>query len=244
MYCTTRLAQLVLVLALLLGSGPAAADWLVTLEGDEIETRGPWEIKEKLVVFTLPNGSLSSMRLADIDVDASEQRTMTVRYTNRRAEPSYTPKQAVLVITDDDVGHVQTEGIGTSIDRRKQAGGDPGLPQEQGDGGLAVATWDQIFDESIDGVVVSGRVENRAPATHTDITLQLMLYNGDGTLAGRAPATLAKTSLKAGEESSFRASFPGVTSFDRPDFRLQGIDTLPKAVEAKDEAEAEEEDTD
>jgi len=44
-----RLTALVLALAL---PAAARADWLVTTEGGRVETRGPWEVKGKLVVFT------------------------------------------------------------------------------------------------------------------------------------------------------------------------------------------------
>ena len=57
---------LALALAGALFVAPASADWLVTLDGDRIETQGPWSIQGKLVVFTSPGGGLSSLRLADI----------------------------------------------------------------------------------------------------------------------------------------------------------------------------------
>ena len=49
-----------------LAAMPAAGDWLVTNEGKQIETRGPWEVKGRQVIFTLPNGQLSALRVDDI----------------------------------------------------------------------------------------------------------------------------------------------------------------------------------
>jgi hypothetical protein len=54
---------------------PAAADWLVTQLGDRIETRGAWRVEKKSVIFTLPNGTLSSLRVSDVDLAASEKAT-------------------------------------------------------------------------------------------------------------------------------------------------------------------------
>ncbi len=60
-----RYPRLVLAAALALPClvvGPAAADWIVTTDGERIETRGPWEVKGRLVVMTLADGELASMR--------------------------------------------------------------------------------------------------------------------------------------------------------------------------------------
>src|SRR5688572_4712455 len=71
-----RLGTLGLVFAAFLGASlPGAADWLVTREGGRVETKGTWTVKGKLVVFHTADGKLSSMRLADVDLDASRRAT-------------------------------------------------------------------------------------------------------------------------------------------------------------------------
>ncbi len=52
----------------------AGADVLVTRDGHQIETEGPWEIRGRQVVFTV-EGRLSSIRLAELDREASEEAT-------------------------------------------------------------------------------------------------------------------------------------------------------------------------
>ena len=57
-----------------LASG-AAADWLVASDGSRIETKGPFKVEGKLVIFTLPNGTLGSLPLSEVDLEASRSLT-------------------------------------------------------------------------------------------------------------------------------------------------------------------------
>src|SRR5258708_3984073 len=58
-------------LALILGPAPLHADWIVTRQGDRFEIQGTWQLKGKLLVFTLPNGTLSSLPAAPPDAQGT-----------------------------------------------------------------------------------------------------------------------------------------------------------------------------
>ncbi len=74
------------LLFLVLLAPAVAADWLVTQEGARVETKGPWKVKGRTVVFTSSKGRLSSMRLAEVDLDASAAATEeAVRSAHARA---------------------------------------------------------------------------------------------------------------------------------------------------------------
>jgi hypothetical protein len=73
-------ASVLAVVALAAAAAPAAADWLVLADGGRVETAGPWEVRGGLVVFTLANGTLSSVRASEVDLPASEA-------ANRPPEP-------------------------------------------------------------------------------------------------------------------------------------------------------------
>lgn len=247
-----RLFRIGLVLGLLISLPglPAAADWLVTQDGDRVETRGPWEIRGKLVVFTLPNGTLSSMRLTDVDLDASQQLTSAKDLPSAPVATTSERREAVIVITDSDVAHVGPEAAST-VAERQEAGSQARAEQaaEAFGEGLTVAAWNQEYDDAIDGVVLTGSIENRSSNLHSEITLQVMLYNTDGSLAGRAAATVDNILLRAGESSSFRAAFAGIVGFDRPEFRVNSNALNPRQEGAEGEAaesneEAEEVDND
>lgn len=81
------------------------ADWLVTQEGKQVQTKGPWEVRRNMVVFTLPNGTLSSMRLSEVDLEKSKELTLRAAQpkVEEEAEPEAT-KPSVLVLTNRDVG--------------------------------------------------------------------------------------------------------------------------------------------
>ena len=61
-----------LFLLLLLPSA-VAADWLAFKDGTTTETKGPWKIQGRRVVFTSMSGTLTAARLDEIDLPASEQ---------------------------------------------------------------------------------------------------------------------------------------------------------------------------
>ncbi|RMH15898.1 MAG: hypothetical protein D6696_19500, partial [Acidobacteria bacterium] len=73
-----RAPALALILAAAL-AGPTAADYLVTRGGERIETRGPWTVKGRMVIFTDARGTLSSLRLEEVDLAASEEATRAAR---------------------------------------------------------------------------------------------------------------------------------------------------------------------
>lgn len=74
------------LLFLVLLAPAVAADWLVTQEGARVETKGPWKVKGRIVVFTSSKGRLSSMRLAEVDLAASAAATEeAVRSAHARA---------------------------------------------------------------------------------------------------------------------------------------------------------------
>jgi len=98
------------VLALGLSGAVARADWLVTRGGLRIETQGPWQVRKGQVIFTDAKGTLSSGRLADFDLPASQAATAASQQPP--AAPAKAPAAPVerrppaLVVTDADVRHV------------------------------------------------------------------------------------------------------------------------------------------
>ncbi len=66
---------------------PAAADWLVTLEGRLIETRGPWTVDGRTLTYTDLEGVEHALDLDDVDLEGSEETTAL-----RTGKP-YVPRQ-------------------------------------------------------------------------------------------------------------------------------------------------------
>lgn len=131
------------------GGAAASADELVTRDGQVIQTQGPWEVRGKLLVFKLADGTLASLRLDEADLEASERRVAEKARRARQAreeamKPPPEPKAAVVVLTDRDVAHAPPdlgegiEGEGGVADDGEAifaaAGGPAGGTRDQGPG--------------------------------------------------------------------------------------------------------------
>ncbi len=190
------------VLATLLGTSGAAADWLVTKEGARIETRGVWTVKGKLVVFTTAEGKLASLRVAEVDLDASRNATEEAVAASAQAEVEPEPeteperRKSVRVITDKDV-------------RQGPAVSEPGLE---------VAGWKQEAAPEDRHIVIAGLLTNPSSSKMTDLALKVMLFDGAGNLIATSQAAFGGEELPAGETVSFRADFPGFFTFDSLQF--------------------------
>ncbi len=114
-------------LACVMGAAAAQADWLVTRAGERIETEGGWQVKGRMVVFTQLGGTLSSIRLSEVDLDASREATAgAAEAAARPSEPApapAAPRKATRVITTDDVGAGTpgAEGTDLLVERLRQA---------------------------------------------------------------------------------------------------------------------------
>ena len=203
----------------------AHADWLVTGDGTRIQTEGPWSVQGKLVVFELPNGTLSSLRLSQVDLEASERATAEAAAAQREAtEPATRPQKAVFVLTDKDVAHVGRgaadtpagDSEGAAEETREEAA----APREA----VAVVSWEQLAGE--EGVVISGTARNTGDAVAADLRLTVVLSDPEGQVATK-DAELSATALPPRQSISFRADFPGVFAFQevRFDFQYQPLNT-------------------
>ena len=201
---------------------PTSADWLVTNDRVEIETRGAWTTAGDFVTFTLPNGTFSSMRLADLDLDVS--RALTEEMANPRSEtpaPASKPK-AVIVITDADMPS-RPIGPDPSIDASAEASSSeasvptPATSRVE----LEIVDWEQQIDASNATLEIIGTMVNPRANPATRITLDVLLYDEEGSLLSTEPALIDNAYLAPGSSSGFKASFTDVLHFDRAEFQLQ-----------------------
>ena len=213
---------LILLTASLLSFGSAAsADWLVTRDGAAVETRGAWEVRGEMVVFTSPSGVFSSLPLSEVNLSASEAHTQEM--VNAAAGTSETEepvrRQAVMVLTDADVRHVDVETpTGESAEELAEAV--PATPSETGSS-LAVTAWEEDYNVDENTVEITGSLRNSGRNPATSINLSVVLYSDSGTLLGKKEARLAKAALSPGESTSFVASFTAGMTFSDAQFDIQ-----------------------
>lgn len=216
--------------ALLAAAPPTAADVLVTRNGERLETRGPWEVKGRLVVFTTADGQLASLRAAEVDLEAS-------REANRAAEETPAAGDA------EDPGEErqpQRRSSGrriTNADIGPGQGPPPAAAPEGGEGeegGEEVAERGQVRRElAVLGIersfapeghaVVRGTVRNTAAEPAAGISLTIHLHNVDGGVSGTAEADLGARALQSGAETTFVAEFPDV-------FAYESLRLIPRAT--------------
>jgi hypothetical protein len=208
-------AKTALALAAILAAGPALpakADWLVTREGARVETKGAWTVKGKLVVFHTAAGKLSSLRVAEVDLDASRRVTeeAVAAQAQAAAEPDKPAerKKPVRVITDKDFTQAAPAPAA-------QPDGEPAAPAPgpASGPGVIVETWNQARHPEQDHVLINGTLQNSSSSMAADVKLKVMIFNENGALLASSEAALTAGALPPGEKTTFKAEFPGYFSF-------------------------------
>ncbi len=196
---------------------PAAADWLVGQDGKRVETRGAWTLRPPVVVFTSPGGTLSSLRLADVDLEASARATAEAKSPTAPVKPGLEPakRQPVLVLTTDDVGR----GPEPAEDAEQESDGeDPArrsVPDKAEEAPpVEVIAWRKVESSGVDGLEILGTLRNDSPSIVTGAGVQVSLFDHEGELIARRDAFLDSVSVAARSTTGFRALFPGVVSFE------------------------------
>lgn len=233
---------------------PAAlADWLVTNKGERIQTEGSWRVKGNTVVFTLPNGTLSSLRTSEIDLDASAVATRQAAAASEQAaadaeEKTEEPKP-VLVLTNKDISRAAPPRLPTSDDAESTtaqplaAGGaapaatDEGAPPAQG-GSVQVVSWQVV--EGQQGIEVLGTLRNGGGNLEQDVRLRVTATNQNNQVLGESDAFLRINTLGPSQSTSFRALFPNLVSLPTdPSFQVSSRSMVVTGENAEPEADTE-----
>lgn len=99
-----------LVMCWLLLPGAARSDWLVFKDGKTTETKGPWKIKGRQVVFSSKLGVLQAVALAEVDVTASQELSKNattdhgIQEVRTNPQPAYDHLRAVGQTTEEHDG--------------------------------------------------------------------------------------------------------------------------------------------
>lgn len=229
---TPPLAVRLVLPALLLAAAPAAADWLVTVEGARVETRGAWTVARQQVVFTAANGTLSTLRLGEVDLAASREATAAAVARATPAEPAARPEKPrpVAVITDRDIPRGRPPA--PSPTAAEAAGEEPAAE--------AVARTTRCLEvtfwrtrEADDAIVLHGTLRNEGPHVATDLVLEVEVE--DAARPGqwlKATAFLDDTTLAPGLTTTFRAVFPRSAEPQEPRFEVRCVDVAVRPAEA------------
>ncbi len=241
--------QNAILAALLLAASPSFADWLVTQSGGRVETKGTWQVKGRLVVFTQADGALASLRLADVDLPASEQATAEakeakVQQADASAAPE-PPRKKLAVLTDDTLvrtrkppapaadeaaGDKDKKDTGDKTDRKDQ----PAKPV----GPVSVASWKRGDSAGGKGIEIQGVLQNNSDKIAGNAGVEVQLFNEAGERVGTALGILNLPSIQPKGTTEFRAIFPGVFAFAQVKFETRGValDLSPRDRKPEDES--------
>lgn len=223
----------VAVAAFLVGiAGPAAADWLVTRDGGRVETRGPWTVKGKLVVFTRAEGQLASLRITDVDWAASERATAQALEAAQKPPEAQSaapepPKESRWVLTDANFQRAAPPPPAP------ETGKEPAAEETDAVGRPRVAVvlegWER--KDRPDGLEIAGTLRNPGTEIAAEIGVTVRLYDETGALVATGEGRIGTPALGPGEAAAFRAAFPGVFTYAEARFDVRGYGLRIKAVE-------------
>lgn len=225
---------------------PAAADWLVTSEGARVETHGPWQVKGKLIVFTGADGTLSSLRLSQVDLEASKHATEDKQKMVEEDISVRTPerKKPVRSITDKDVSH---GGKADAANPSDSAPGAPGAKPVDGKAGkadaapaaaaprtsaLTVGPWQKLDRREKDGIELFGELKNGGGDIAAQVGLTVSLFDETGKQLATTEAILTGSAIEPRSSTNFRAIFPGVFSFASAKFEPRSAQLQMQTAEA------------
>jgi hypothetical protein len=222
-----------LALALLGCAAPAAvrADWIVTREGERFEIQGASRLKGKLVVFTLPNGTLSSIRADRVDVEASKRATEQAKKAAAAppaaAGEAKPKRKSLIVLTDKDfkkplpAGSSDAAGVEAKASKGKDG---KDSPAKDVPSSIEVVTWERVpaSQSKADGLEITGTLHNISSVYLTEVLVIADLFDDTGALIGRFPATVDTQVLPPTESTKFHLVANGVFAFASIRWETQG----------------------
>lgn len=208
-----RIAVLALAVLVLASTATrSAGDWIVTRDGTRIETRGPWRLEGRRVVFEDVAGTLSALRREDVDIEASHasSRDRSVDVETSMAVPVTEAGSSVLVLTDADVPRGTLAGPEAGPVAEGSAPSGEAEPAGRSELLVRILSWDLRDAPEIDGVEIVGVLENTSSPLVGDVAIAARIFAADGTPLGESSAVLESDVLVRGEVSRFRVLFEDV----------------------------------
>ncbi|MEE8524694.1 MAG: FxLYD domain-containing protein [Thermoanaerobaculia bacterium] len=201
----------------------AAADWLVTGDGARVETRGPWEVKGRQVVFRLPNGTLSSLRLAEVDLEASASATAEAQKPPPEPEPPEPENRPppILVVTNEDIRSGAAPAPAAGAGGESGAGGAasesaaPGRPaaassDDGRDVEIQLLTWKAQLSDTVGGLEIVGTLRNVGTDPAAKVEVGVTIPDENGETLFETTAFVRSAGLAPGRHTNFRALLPNI----------------------------------
>ncbi|HVS12367.1 MAG TPA: hypothetical protein VMV46_00450 [Thermoanaerobaculia bacterium] len=206
-------------------SGSIVTGWIVTADGERIETRGPWRVEGSRVLYVAQNGVLVSLRVEQVDLEASRALEAEVEAAAaagpqpppRPAEPARPPR---LVLTEKELPPIT--GAGSSAPAGSEPGADDSRPAEAqpaeraagGSDELTIVDWRNVAASGAP-IQIYGTLRNDARGRRSGLTVTVKVFDEGGNELASQPALLQDATLEAGRSTSFRIFFPEIERYER-----------------------------
>ncbi len=197
---------ILLTLVFVFASGTAASgEWLVLQDGQLVETKGPWEVKEGRVTFTAMNGTFSALRAALVDLEASAQRSVVKA---QPLPPSPAQRAPGLVVRQGDISVLEPKPLISE--------GSAPAPK----GTLGVTEWSEVVVRN--GSKLKGVLHNGSDSVYLSLQLEATLVADNGDALDRQTASLEKNWADPGTSLHFEVAFPDVYAYADASFEVKG----------------------
>jgi hypothetical protein len=190
--------------------------WLITRQGDRIATAGAWRQQGKMVVFSRPDGSLASLRLSEVDLEASQAATREAATGGARENPAPQSRPPVVRLTDGDFRHAAPAEAQAPAPKT-------GSPAARPASRLMVASWTRTKSPDDGHLVIRGTVRNSSADQAISAEVTAHLLDAHGVSVGSVEALLTSTVVPAGGTIGFVADFPGVFTFTATKFETRSL---------------------
>jgi hypothetical protein len=237
----------------------ATADWLVLATGESVETKGPWKVEGRMVIFTNLRGALSSVRASSVDVDSSHALTAKKHEEATRSPVAEPParREPVLVLTDADFATTPSAAATESAGVPSTA---PGAAPTAATGPIVVPPSDELETRSArqlpgspslqvmswsvrptgeDDISILGYVQNVGNMAAASVTVGVTLFDSEGARLGSSEAALSSTALMPGVQAFLEAKFPGSPNFATVEFTVNTVELEVNQEDDGDDAASE-----
>ena len=214
----TIFSTLVLMLVVSLTAGSLRADWLILVDGQRVETRGPWKVDSGRVLYTSASGALTALRLENVDLDASAKANLppTAPKPTARREPAVVLNQSDVATVSRSVRDAAAEQVAANV-----AGNPADETAATDTSSLSVSEWSEVDFET--GTKLAGTIRNDDVRSHIGAKLEVFLRDEAGEVLATAIASLGTRNLQSGDTTSFEAVFPNVFSYREATFQLGSV---------------------
>lgn len=227
---TRSLLGLVLAVAVWVATASVLnAEWLVLRDGSKLELRGTWKVDGKRVVFQLADGTLSSLKLDQVDLEASAKATSAaaaapkVEKSDRSVKAEPKPRR---VFTDADFSHPappSPESVAAADGAAEGTADADAKTDKKPPQPLEVLVWNQSVDPATGQITITGTLRNAGEDLATAVVVEVQLVDRGGAILTKANANVSTPNVRPGAETEFRVRFPSTPGFESAKFDIKSV---------------------